>query len=162
MHNKKNMDDGHHKRGMVRGLSRTFCLLLLSGCTALPQTGPAKSDLLQAAANDKGVVVVELTPQTVAALRNAAPESFSGSFPTYRPAGQQVIGVGDTIQITLWEAGDGGLFSSPPSNNSTSPGSRTATIPPQIVARDGAITVPYAGRIRVIGMTPPQVEGNIV
>jgi hypothetical protein len=103
MHNKKSFDNGH-KRGTVRGLSRTFCLLLLSGCSALPQTGPAKTDLLQAAANDKGVVVVELTPQTVAVLRKAAPESFSGSFPSYRPAGQQVIGVGDTIQITLWEA----------------------------------------------------------
>lgn len=161
MHNKNKSDSGH-KRGTVRGLSRSLCLLLLSGCTALPQTGPDKTDLLQAAANNKGVVVVELTPQTVAALRKAAPESFSGSFPSYRPAGQQVIGVGDTIQITLWEAGEGGLFSSPPSGNGTTPGSRTATIPPQIVARDGAITVPYAGRIRVVGMTPPQVEANIV
>jgi polysaccharide export outer membrane protein len=73
-----------------------------------------------------------------------------------------VIGVGDTIQITLWEAGEGGLFSSPPSASGTTPGSRTATIPPQIVARDGAITVPYAGRIHVVGQTPPQVENTIV
>src|SRR5579863_3925664 len=33
--------------------------LLLAGCGALPQTGPDKTDLLQAAANEKGVVVVE-------------------------------------------------------------------------------------------------------
>jgi polysaccharide export outer membrane protein len=35
-------------------------------------------------------------------------------------------------------------------------------IPPQVVARDGSITVPYAGRIRVVGLTPPQVEVAIV
>ena len=135
--------------------------LLLAGCGALPQTGPDKSALLQAAANEKGVVVVELTPTTVTALGQAAPEAFSGRFPPYHPGGQQVIGVGDTIQITIWEAGEGGLFSSPPTS-ATTPGSRTATIPDQVVARDGAITVPYAGRIHVIGMTPPQVENIIV
>jgi polysaccharide export outer membrane protein len=30
-------------------------------------------------------------------------------------------------------------------------GSKSATIPPQTVTRDGAITVPYAGRIQVAG-----------
>ena len=160
MHNKKSKIDP--KRRMMRGIGRMTCIFLLSGCTSLPQDGPAKDALLQAAANEKGVVVVELTPHAVIALREAAPESFSGSFPEYRPAGQQVIGVGDTIQITLWEAGEGGLFSSPPSASGTTPGSRTATIPPQIVARDGAITVPYAGRIHVVGQTPPQVENTIV
>ncbi len=149
------------KSRMVRGCGSALIILALAGCSVLPQTGPDKTDLLQAAANDKGVVVVELTPTTVATLRQAAPETFSGSFPPYHPVGEQVIGVGDTIQITIWEAGDGGLFSSPPINAVT-PGSRTATIPDQVVARDGAITVPYAGRVRVVGMTPPQVEATIV
>jgi protein involved in polysaccharide export with SLBB domain len=31
-------------------------------------------------------------------------------------------------------------------------------IPPQIVVRDGAITVPYAGRIPVLGKTAPEIE----
>ena len=145
----------------TRGFGRLAGLFALAGCAALPQDGPDKTALLQAAANDKGVVVVELTPATVGMLRKAAPESFSGSFPTYHPVGQQVIGVGDSVRITLWEAGEGGLFSSPPVNGTT-PGSRTTTIPEQVVARDGAITVPYAGRIRVVGMTPPQVENIIV
>jgi polysaccharide export outer membrane protein len=140
---------------------RLSIAFFLVGCTWLPQDGPDKTDLLQVAAKEKGVVVVELTPTAVSAIHQATPETFSGSFPPYHPAGQQVIGVGDTIQITLWEAGDGGLFSSPPVNGTT-PGSRTATIPDQVVARDGAITVPYAGRIRVVGMTPPQVETIIV
>ncbi|MCA3642145.1 MAG: polysaccharide export protein, partial [Methylobacterium sp.] len=54
-----------------------------------------------------------------------------------------------------------GLFSSPAiDRNST--GARSAVIPPQIVAKDGSITVPYAGRIRVAGLTTPEVELRIV
>jgi polysaccharide export outer membrane protein len=41
-------------------------------------------------------------------------------------------------------------------------GSHSSVIPAQVVARDGSITVPYAGRIRVVGLTPPQVEAAIV
>jgi polysaccharide export outer membrane protein len=43
-----------------------------------------------------------------------------------------------------------------------STGSHSASIPEQVVGRDGAITVPYAGRIHVAGMTPSQVERAIV
>ena len=44
-----------------------------------------------------------------------------------------------------------------------SPGSRSAVIPEQAVGgSDGSITVPYAGRVRVVGKTPRQVEEEIV
>ena len=43
-----------------------------------------------------------------------------------------------------------------------SAGTRSATIPEQVVARDGSITVPFAGRISVINRTPPEVEADIV
>ena len=73
----------------------------------------------------------------------------------------QRIGVGDGVAITIWEAASGGLFSGPVVDR-TSPGSRTATIPEQQVGQDGAITVPFAGRVRVVGQTPPEVERIIV
>jgi polysaccharide export outer membrane protein len=43
-----------------------------------------------------------------------------------------------------------------------SAGSRTATIPEQVVARDGTIEVPYAGRLKVAGLRPAEVEQEIV
>ena len=39
---------------------------------------------------------------------------------------------------------------------------RSALIPDQVVGRDGAITVPYAGRIIVSGQTPQVVEQTVV
>ena len=63
--------------------------------------------------------------------------------------------------MTVFEAAGGGLFSQPVSTANTT-GSHSAQIPPQVVQRDGSITVPYAGRVNVIGQTTPQVEKTIV
>jgi polysaccharide export outer membrane protein len=65
------------------------------------------------------------------------------------------------VVVTIWEAGGGGLFSSP-IVTTAAPGSRTATIPDQVVASDGTIGVPYAGRIRVLGLRPADIEAEIV
>jgi polysaccharide export outer membrane protein len=47
-------------------------------------------------------------------------------------------------------------------NDLVQTGSHSAVIPDQEVARDGAITVPYAGRIPVLGRTAPELEHIIV
>lgn len=117
--------------------------------------------MLKLGAENHDVAVVELDAPVVAVLANVRSPSLSGNFGDYRPPGEQRIGIGDAVQITLWEAGPDGLFSSPVVDRS-SPGSRTATIPEQVVARDGSITVPFAGRVHVIGRTPPEIERVIV
>ncbi|MEK7996808.1 MAG: polysaccharide biosynthesis/export family protein, partial [Planctomycetota bacterium] len=87
--------------------------------------------------------------------------SMQGTFGRQGPVSTQVIGVGDFVQIVIWEAAAGGLFSAP-ANDRSGPGSRAATIPEQVVGPDGAITMPYAGRVRVVGRSPQQVEEAIV
>jgi len=133
---------------------------MLEGCSSLPRSGPYRSDLLESGAKG-AAAVVEIDPATVKVLAAGKSPSLVGTFGDYQPAREQRIGVGDSVQITLWEAGPGGLFSSP-SLDRNSPGSRTASIPEQVVARDGAITVPFAGRVPVVGRTPPQIERIIV
>lgn len=93
-------------------------------------------------------------------LRFPGPSLF-GRFGDYRGPVEQRIGIGDTVEVTVFEAAGGGLFSQTIVGNN-SPGSHSAVIPPQVVARDGSITVPYAGRVRVAGKTPPEVEKEIV
>ena len=132
---------------------------MLGACTALPRSGPYRSDLMQP--NTKGIAVVDINPATTAVLATISSPSLAGAFGDYRPPSVQRIGVGDGVAITIWEAASGGLFSSPVVDR-TSPGSRTASIPEQLVGQDGAITVPFAGRVRVAGQTPPEVERTIV
>ena len=105
--------------------------------------------------------LVDINDFTLSVLSRRAPPSLRGLFGDYRPPASQVIGVGDALQITVWEAAAGGLFSAPVSDR-LSPGSRSAAIPDQTVGRDGSITVPDAGRIQVAGRTQQQVEAAIV
>ncbi len=87
---------------------------------------------------------------------------LQGTFGKQGAVATQAIGQGDYVQVTIWEAASGGLFSAPTNAQLTGSGSRTATIPEQVVGPDGAITVPYAGRVQVRGRTPQQVEQAVV
>lgn len=101
--------------------------------------------------------------ERVTSIYAAQPQnSFKSVFANYSPAPDLRIGVGDSVVVTIWEAAAGGLFSAAPTATGLSAGSRTATIPEQVVARDGTIAVPYAGRLRVIGLRPAEVESEIV
>ena len=121
-------------------------------------------EVAQGANGEAGQVryaLVDVNEASVAILARHARPTFAGRFGDYRAAPAPVIGVGDALSITVWEAASGGLFSAPSIGGVTA-GSHSAAIPEQVVARDGAITVPYAARIRVAGLTPPQVERAIV
>jgi polysaccharide export outer membrane protein len=105
--------------------------------------------------------LIEINDPVVDLLAHWPETSLYGRFGDYRGPADQRIGVGDSLQVTIWEAAGGGLFSGP-ANDVRSPGSHSAHIDEQMVARDGAITVPYAGRIKVTGRTAPEVEHIIV
>lgn len=138
--------------------------LWLNGCSSLPSQGPSAAKVESDAKAPNGAanfLITDLNERNVAILERRSPPSFRSKFGDYRPAPSQVIGVGDAITVTVWEAAAGGLFSAPALGGVTT-GSHSAIIPEQVVARDGSITVPYAGRVRVAGLTPPQVEEAIV
>ena len=137
----------------------------LASCSALPSEGPLASEVKTQAAAPADAkigeyVLVDLTPRTIEVLGSSSRDSFISKFGTGDPAPSQVIGVGDSLQIIVWEAAAGGLFSSV-SGNTASTGANSATVPPQVVARDGTILMPFVGRIRVVGTTPIEVEKRI-
>ncbi|AZG78628.1 sugar transporter [Methylocystis rosea] len=105
--------------------------------------------------------LVEIDENSLIVLARRAPPTLRGYFGDYRPAAAQAIGIGDSVQITVWEAASGGLFSAPVADR-MSPGSRSAAIPDQMVGRDGSVTVPYAGRIQVAGRNQQEVESAII
>jgi len=136
----------------------------LAGC-GLPAAGPQSSDIVsdQAPAGVLGGYVLVSVDERVASISASEPrESFKRVFTAGRPAPDLRIGVSDSVVVTIWEAGAGGLFSAAPDERSISAGSRTATLPEQVVAQDGTIEVPYAGRLKVAGLTPAETEQEIV
>lgn len=140
----------------------------LSGCTALPAAGPTASAIEAGATVPQAdgallarYEVIDITPATVEALRGRPLDSLLASFGDHRPSAEPVIGIGDMVSVSVWEAGSGGLFSGPLVADRFSAGSKSALIPEQPVGRDGAISVPYAGRIPVAGRRPQDVQALI-
>jgi polysaccharide export outer membrane protein len=149
------------KSGLIPAFAAFFGAVWLGGCEVLPGSGPSGDSMIsQSGSADPAFVVVEIDEAVTGVLARQPSPSLRGSFGDHRPPAAQPIGIGDALQITLWEAAGGGLFSS--GGERTSPGSRSATIPEQVVGRDGSVTVPYAGRIDVAGRSQQQVEAAIV
>jgi polysaccharide biosynthesis/export protein len=149
----------------VRVVTLGSLCALLAGCTFLPGSGPTADEVTsqeRSAPSLGGYVVIDID-ERVASITSSQPrESFKHVFRDVGPAPDLRIGVGDSVVVTIWEAAAGGLFSAAPTDRTIAAGSRTASIPEQVVARDGTIRVPYAGRLHVAGMRPADVEQAIV
>jgi polysaccharide export outer membrane protein len=102
--------------------------------------------------------LVKMTPQVLTVL--AANEPRLGvAFQDRRPPKGIVFGVGDVVSVTIFEAAAGGLFI--PSEAGVRPGN-FVNLPNQAIDNNGNISVPYGGQIRAAGLTPPQVQQEIV
>ena len=152
---------------LLFGASVCFALAL-SGCSALPDSGPSTDAVLNGAAQTapdgaaiQNYELADIDPSVIEALSVRSPGSLAKRFGDYRPPIDPVIGVGDVVRITIWEAGSGGLFSSTPIVGQFSTGANSATIPDQSVGRDGTITVPFAGRVRAVGLSPSRLQARI-
>ncbi len=139
----------------------TACLAV-SACGVIPRSGPTADAIMDAGRQEAPpFALIPIDDRVVTLLAQWHGPSLHGQFGDYRPAVDQRIGVGDSLVVTVWEAAAGGLFSTPV-GDPRQPGSHSAIIPEQVVARDGSITVPYAGRVHVAGQTTPEVERVIV
>lgn len=71
---------------------------------------------------------------------------------TSQPA-SMIISPGDTLQVTIWDAEENSLL--------TSPGQRVAQLQSMQVASDGRIFIPFVGEMRVSGMSPQTARARI-
>ena len=87
---------------------------------------------------------------------------FSESFGDAAQPGY-VIGAGDVIEVSVWEAPPAMLFGAAAATDpSMGPSTTRATaFPEQMVSRDGIINMPFAGHVPVAGLTPQEIEEEI-
>ena len=136
--------------------------VILAGCSALPTAGPTASDVKGQEVKDNltRFDLVDIDDNVVAALLALPAESFHVRFKKYGRPPQPKIGIGDSLVVSIWEAAGGGLFGASPTDH-VSAGSRSVTIPEQMVARDGGISVPFADRVPAAGRLPVEVQKTI-
>jgi polysaccharide export outer membrane protein len=148
-------------KAVLVSASLTAVAVGLAGCADLPSSGPDALAVMDPDALNsvsKLYDVIDIDPSTIDLLSRRPRNSFAARFGDHRPSVEPLIGVGDMITVTIWEASSGGLFSSPAALERVSAGANSATIPEQVVGRDGAISVPYAGRVQVAGHTTRAVQ----
>lgn len=129
----------------------------LTACSTLPGSGPTTSDVIdQAKDAQHRFDMVELDSRVIETLASQPTVSPSEPFiDSGRPASSS-IGLGDRVTVSIWQASNGQPSTS--SDSAANGVDRPLTIPDQIVGPDGAISVPFAGRITVTGRTPLQVQ----
>ena len=143
---------------MVIRLFAVYVLIAIStsGCSLLPGTGPSTLAVDTPGEQQTWYQVVEVDERVIAAI-SQRPESSFSAFSQYKAASEPLVGVGDTLRLTVWEAAPGSLFNASLTNPSGTAVGGT-TIPDQVVPRAGTISVPFAGDINVVGKTPREVE----
>ena len=135
--------------------------LFLASCAQLPGSGPSTNAFVEASAQkaDFRYELIDVDQTVVSALRSRGTERLGDRFGSTGGASETLIGVGDFVTVTIWEAGTGGLFSG--AVNALGVGTTNAVIPEQQVSARGTITIPYAGSIVVKGRTADEVKAAI-
>ncbi|MDE1159043.1 MAG: polysaccharide export protein [Neorhizobium sp.] len=143
-------------------------LSIISGCTGLPRSGPdpraVEADAtVKVASADKKVGVdyalVDINKSVLALVADKAPQSARGSFGGGRGGPPNIVlGVGDVVQVSVFEAQAGGLFI--PADAGSRPGNYI-TLPPQTIGRDGMLSIPYAGKVRASERSIDAVQTDI-
>jgi len=141
---------------------------LVAACTQLPVDGPHHRDITTNASasliSDRHEValdyaLVDINKSVLEYAVDVGPGSFFRTFGAASgPAPIIRVGVGDVVQVSVFESSAGGLFI--PAEAGVRPGN-FVTIPPQQVDRSGTINVPYAGAIQASGRTPTEIQRDI-
>ncbi|EKY30584.1 putative WcbC protein [Brevundimonas diminuta 470-4] len=145
---------------MTRTAASLLIVALLAGCSTLPRDGPSGRNVVQGASSPERAgdyALLDLDFAMSERLKAAPPPSFSTLALASSDAPTDVIGVGDTLAVSIFEPG-GALFGGG-SNNTGSSGNQT--LPPLIVNRNGAVPIPFAGEVNVQGLTPSQASAAV-
>lgn len=143
-------------------LSAGAALLTLSGCL-VPSDGPLSSQVIDSSASGGSSYkipqtkmifdVVDIDQRVANSVTTLGTPSLVRTFGFGGAAGVPVIGVGDKLQVTIFEAGPDGLFSTT---------DRKSTTIPVVVQPDGRGQIPYVGSVRFAGMTLETARETIV
>ena len=156
------------------GIGRAATVMLLAAlaaCSTMGSGGPTSSAINRAdgvVLGNAHIRVIDINDAVARRVMSAQrmpllSETIGDAAPT-----DSVIGRGDLLQVTIWEAPPAVLFGSTSSFGRENSGTPTGTtvgqnsaIPEMMVDESGRIRLPFVGAVRAAGRTPPEVEREI-
>lgn len=141
----------------------------LSACSGLGGSGPTTRAVTKAAktgtVGSADIKIVELSEAAARQVLAAQQEQrFSDSLGDGTTYGT-VVGRGDVLDVSIWEAPPAALYGSAlgdPRLSSSGSTARGTALPEQMVDASGQINVPFVGTVRVAGRNPQEIEREIV
>lgn len=147
-------------------------LATLSACSSLGSSGPSAEAIKSANDEPVGIANIQVVDVTDAVARRVLASShttlFSESLGDAAPVGS-IVGPGDVLEVTVWEAPPAVLFGTSASFGASSSSSALSTsgvgqrtpMPEMMVDGQGMIHFPFAGAVPAAGRTPRQIEREI-
>jgi polysaccharide export outer membrane protein len=135
---------------------------VLAGCQAVPGEGPVTSDITGNAGKSQAELgrlnaavfdVVNVDDRSARLVSEYASTALNRRFGIGGSQGRVVIGVGDQLKISIFEAGADGLFSTTESKQ---------TSLDIVVQSDGTAAIPYVGTVQFAGRTLEQARQAIL
>lgn len=148
----------------------TAALLLcsVSGCTSMGASGPSARNIRHSASKqiaNQDIRVLDLTDSVARRVIQTSRSSLFSEALGEELAAPVLVGRGDVLDISIWEAPPAALFGSAGGSEILSPGSgataRGTAIPQQMVDDAGNIAVPFAGTLHAAGRPITAIESDI-
>src|SRR3954469_14540170 len=155
------------RSGLFRGVMFVpAAALMLAGCASLPVSGPTGTEIRQAANPKAGQYPFTLIEVATADALPAAPAVPGSSLESMPPRPTDLIGPGDVLNITVYEAGVslfGTALRTAAAVGSTviDTSSSAERLPALRVDDYGYIKVPFVGRVRAAGHTAAELQSII-
>lgn len=156
------------KSKVKQSITIAGAIMFLFGCSSLPTTGPSYSEVINTNENTSETILPEvnliklnsiIVQQLYKTQQAQRFSGFEGSMGTGGYSG--TVNVGDVLEISIWEAPPAVLFGGTFSAEGQGSGHLTQ-LPPQMVNKNGTITVPFVGNINVSGKSPEFIQHQIV
>lgn len=135
--------------------------LALWACSSLPHDGPSgrsfgKAEQPPAA---KGYALIDLTYAAAERIAATPPPALASLAGAASAAPNDRLGEGDVVDVAIFEPGGMTHFTSTGEANAA--GGTTQTLPRLTIDKDGCIAIPFAGPVRIAGLTVTEAAQTI-
>jgi polysaccharide biosynthesis/export protein len=160
--------------GKLKRLVACMLIASMSACSSFGASGPTARTVNSASKRTVGTADIKVVDVNDAVTRQVLTGYRTTDFARGlgdAPLPGTIIGRGDVLDISIWEAPPAVLFGSSANFSAPSTGSvlgstegvgQRTTISELMVDSAGTIRIPFAGVIQAMGRTPQQVEREIV
>lgn len=141
--------------------------LLYSGCVSSPtwiaSSGPDSKQIndINAVNENNRIQIKDVDDKVARELLSHEGKKLFSELYTSPEKSSYVIGSGDVLEVSIWEAPPATLFGSGGIDTKSSTAPHPTAFPEQMVSSEGTISIPFAGKIDAAGKTPSQIEAQI-